>query len=437
MVYYQACVGGLVALCYVLLISQPTRKQKLERSGDSRKRALRDEEHPESRWYKAYGLAVAADRLQGPYLFSLYKDEYNLDAGRVVSLYMTDAVTTAISAYFIGILSDKYGRKLCCMIYCVLYALSCFLTIVPVMPLLFLGRILGGISTSILYTAFDSWMVTGFHKGKLDEEGCDLTRTYAATGVVSSLVAIVSSVLGEGLVWATGTKKSPFLVSVILLWFALQAIWSSWAENFGARALPNRSDSAAGLSVWSVLKTPSILALMFASTLFDGSMNLFLFYWMPALSSLHKSPGELPYGVIHSSFMAASMAAALAFNIIMDKRIVRYSRLLVSVLSVAVFGFVKLAGAKTEAGAFWLFCLLEACRGMFGPSVGYLKAKLVNDDARATVYSAIRTPFNILVIISLLVAKDNTNINGVFTTCSLMLTAAFTTMWVASLRGMP
>ncbi|KAI0105231.1 hypothetical protein GGR51DRAFT_195403 [Nemania sp. FL0031] len=434
MVYYQACVGGLAALCYVLLVSQPTRKQKLERRGGSRKQ---DEDHPEARWYKAYSLAVAADWLQGPYLFSLYKDEFKLDEGQVVSLYMTDVVTTAISAYFIGILADKYGRKLCCMIYCVLYALSCFLTIVPVVPLLFLGRILGGVSTSILFTVFDSWMVTGFHKGKLDEEGCDLTRTYAATSVVSSLVAILSSILGEALVWATGTKKSPFLVSVILLWFALQAIWSSWAENFGARASSNRSVPATSRSVWSILKTPSIVALTFVSTLFDGSMNLFLFYWMPALSSLHKTSGELPYIIIHSNLMAASMAAALAFNIIMDKHIVGYSRLLLGVLLVAVFGFVKLAGAKTEAGAFWLFCLLEACRGMFGPAVGYLKASLVDDDTRATVYSVIRTPFNIIVVVSLLVAKGNNSINGVFTVCSLMLIAAFTTMGVASLRHMP
>jgi MFS transporter, MFS domain-containing protein family, molybdate-anion transporter len=141
---------------------------------------------------------------------------------------MADVVTTAVSAYFIGILSDKYGRKLCCMVYCVSYALSCFLTVVPVTPLLFLGRILGGVSTSILFTVFDSWMVTGFRKGRLDKDGCDLTRTYATTSVVNSLVAILSGLLGEFLVWATGTKKSPFLMSVVLLWLALQAIWSSW-----------------------------------------------------------------------------------------------------------------------------------------------------------------------------------------------------------------
>lgn len=142
-------------------------------------------------------------------------------------------------------------------------------------------------------------------------------------------------------------------------------------------------------SIWSILKTPTVLALAFASTMFDGSMNLFVFYWIPTLSSLRDKAlgGELPYGVIYSSFMAASMAAALIFNIIMDKQNVRYSQLAVGVISVATFCFAKLAGARTEAGSFWLFCLLQACIGMFTPCVGYLKGQLVDDDARATVYS--------------------------------------------------
>lgn len=149
----------------------------------------------------------------------------------VLNLYMTDFVTTAVSAYFVGVLSDKYGRKLYCMVYCVLYALSCFLTVVPVTPLLFLGRVLGGISTSILFTVFDSWMVTNFHERKLAADGCDLTRTYAATSVVNSLAAILSGFVGEVLVWATGTKKSPFLMSVVFLWLGLQAIWSRWVSS--------------------------------------------------------------------------------------------------------------------------------------------------------------------------------------------------------------
>jgi hypothetical protein len=171
--------------------------------------------------------------------------------------------------------------------------------------------------------------------------------------------------------------------------------------------------------------------------MFDGSMNLFVFYWIPTLSSVHKSASELPYGIIYSSFMAASMAASLAYNIIMNKRIVKHSQLLVGILLVANLCFVRLAGSKTESGAFWLFCLLEACVGMYGPCVGYLKGRLIGDDDRTTVYSVMRIPFNIFVILSLLMSRDNDNISKVFSAGSVMLTAAFVAAWVTSLRGMP
>ncbi|KAJ3567328.1 hypothetical protein NPX13_g6805 [Xylaria arbuscula] len=429
--YYQTCFGGIAALCLALLSSQPTRKQQVEQLQQQQEqeqeqkqkqngaKAAHEEEHPEANWYKAYALAVAADWLQGSHLVSLYRDEHGLEAGVVLSLYMTDFIATALSAYFIGFLADKYGRKLYCMVYCVSYALSCFLTVVPVTPLLFLGRVLGGVSTSILFSVFESWMVANFRKNKLEEKACDLSRTFAATAVVNSLVAILMGFLGEVLVWVTGTRKTPFL-----------------SENFGTSS---SAESTPRQSLRSILKAPSILVLALASTIFDSAMNLFVFYWGPALNSLHASTstaaGELPYGTINAGLMAASMVGALAFNIIINKRIITYPQLSAGALLVAGLCFAKLAAGKTEAGAFWLFCLLEICTGVFGPCVSYLKGGLISDDSRTTVYSIMRVPFNVLAFVSLLVVKDNNNVGAVFATCSLLLVASFTTTLAATWRG--
>ncbi|KAI0395249.1 DUF791-domain-containing protein [Xylariaceae sp. FL0594] len=455
--YYKFCFGALAALCGVLLVSQPTRRQRVEekRQNNELQQQTRDDEHPETEWYKAYSLVVAADWLQGPYFFSLLRDEYGLDNGLVLSLYLTDLVSTALSACLIGALADKYGRKLFCMLYCLAYALSCLFTVVPAVPLLFLGRVLGGVSTSILFTVFDSWMVTNFHAMKLAEQGCDLTRTYAATGVVNSFVAILSGMLGEGLVRATGTRKSPCLISVVILWLALQQIWSRWAENFGVEAglKSPPSSSTQSRSTWSILRQPYIIVLGLITTMFEGSMKLFVSGWIPTLSSAHKSTSgnqqfhsaavsDLPYRTIFSSFKAASMAGTLGYNLIMHRRILKYSGLLICVFLVANLCFIKLAAgssttADSETAAFWLFCLLEACAGMYGPCVGYLKAHLVTDRARTSVYSLMRLPLDVLVIVSLLTTKDSDNVAGVFGFCSLMLTMALATTWVASLRGMP
>ncbi|KAI1410764.1 DUF791-domain-containing protein [Hypoxylon sp. FL1857] len=431
--YYETSFYALLVVCAGLLASQPTRRNELKKQADSRKPVSRDDKHPEADWYKVYALVMGADWVQGPYLYSLYRDEHGLSERLVSTLFATGFLSGAVSAYFIGALADKHGRKAVCMVFCLLYAMSCFFTVIPVVPLLFLGRILGGISTSILFSVFDSWMVTNFRERKLVEDGCDLSRTYATTSIVNSLSAIVSGVVSEWLVRVTGTKKAPFFLSAGLLWCALQIIWAHWVENYGTKAAESSEDSKES-DLWSTLKQPSILALGFASTMFEGSMYLFVFFWTPTIKSVQKSTGELPYGYIFSSFMASSMAAALIFNIVMQKRPFKYSRLLVGILLAANFCFVKLAGPKTEDATFWLFCLFEACVGMYWPCTGYLKGHLVEDDIRAKVYSILRIPLNIFVVVSLAIAGDSKHFTKVFSACSMLLTASFGAVWAASLK---
>ncbi|CAJ2504690.1 Uu.00g120840.m01.CDS01 [Anthostomella pinea] len=433
--YYQTSFCALIALCALLLVSQPVGRNESKRQAEARKQPVsRHDEHPDKNWYRAYALVMAADWLQGPYLYSLYRDEHGLSSSLATTLSTTGFVSSAISAYFVGVFADKYGRKLACMTYCVLYSISCFLTITSVVPLLFLGRVLGGISTSILFSVFDSWMVTNFRERKLVENGCDLSRTYAATSTVNSFTAIVSGVMSEVLVRLTGSRKTPFLLSGVLLWSALIIIWSHWAENYGAEASPEASGAPKSPNLWSVFKQPSIMALVFVSTMFEGSMYLFVFFWTPALESVQKSSGDLPYGFIFSSFMASSTAAALVFNIVMQRRVVKYSRLLVGIMLAANFCFMKLAGPKTEDAAFWLFCLFEACVGMYWPCIGYLKGRLVGDSDRAKVYSIMRVPLNVFVVVSLMLAGESDNFNKVFSTCSVLLTASFAIMWAASMK---
>ncbi|KAI0839962.1 DUF791-domain-containing protein [Hypoxylon sp. FL0890] len=431
--YYQTSFYALLAVCAGLLASQPTRRNELKKQADPRKVVSRDDKHPEADWYKVYGLVMGADWVQGPYLYSLYRDEHGLSERLVSTLFATGFLSGAISAYFIGALADKHGRKAVCMVFCLLYAMSSFFTVIPTVPMLFLGRVLGGISTSILFSVFDSWMVTNFRERKLVENGCDLSRTYATTSIVNSLSAIVSGVVSEWLVRVTGTRKAPFLLSAGLLWCALQIIWAHWVENYGNKPAES-SESSKKSDLWSTLKQPSILALGFASTMFEGSMYLFVFFWTPTIKSVQKSTGELPYGYIFSSFMASSMAAALIFNIVMQKRPFKYSRLLVGILLAANFCFVKLAGPKTEDATFWLFCLFEACVGMYWPCTGYLKGHLVEDDIRAKVYSILRIPLNIFVVVALAVVGDSKHFTKVFSACSMLLTASFCVVWAASLK---
>lgn len=434
---YQVSFMSLGALCLVLLACQPARRTEAKAKSDKDDEAkpeIQSRKHPQGDFYLGYGLAMGADWLQGPYLYSLYQDEYGISPSLVSALFATGFLSGAVSAYFVGAMADKYGRKSTCIAYCILYALSCFLTVIPAVPLLFLGRILGGVSTSILFSVFDSWLVTDFKERRLVEKGCDLSRTYGTMSTINSVTAIASGVFSEALVSITGTRKAPFFASAALLLLAMQRISGTWKENHGTSATADNKGSCKETSLLEVFKRPSILALVLASTFFEGSMYLFVFFWVPTLKSVQKSAGELPYGFIFASFMASVMAASLTFNLVMQRKLLRYSRLLVGLLVLANFVFVKLSSPQRESTTFWLFCLFEACVGLYWPTTGYLKGHIIEDGIRAKVYSAMRVPLNIFVVASLVLTRDSGDFGKVFSTCSMLLTVAFGAVWTVTLN---
>lgn len=366
-------------------------------------------------------------------------------------LFTTGFLSGAVSAYFIGTLADKHGRKAACLVFCVTYALSCVLTMIPSLPLLFLGRVMGGIGTSLLFSVFESWMVTDFHARKLAEKGGDLSRTFGLMSTLNSVVAIVSGVVSEGMVSELGTRKAPFAAAAGLLGVAFWVISTRWAENYGdAAAAKATSDNdkkekekqtiagPGGPKLKEMLRDPRIVCLGLASTMFEGSMYLFVFLWGPALNSAHKyevatgksgSNGGLPYGIIFASFMAAVLAASLVFNVVMDRKLVKYSYLLLGLLGVADAVFYVLEQPRGEQLTFWLFALFEACVGMYWPCMGYLKGQLIDDGVRAQLYGVLRVPLNVFVVVSLYFTGDGDAYAKVFAVCSRLLLAAIGAMY--------
>jgi hypothetical protein len=53
------------------------------------------------------------------------------------------------------------GRKKAALLYVILYVLSCATKHSPDYWVLMFGRFLGGIATSLLFSAFESWVVAG------------------------------------------------------------------------------------------------------------------------------------------------------------------------------------------------------------------------------------------------------------------------------------
>lgn len=133
--------------------------------------------------------------------------------------------------------------------------------------------------------------------------------------------------------------------------------------------------------------------------------------------------------------MASTLMASLAFTMIADWHMVRYSTLLVAILATANLCFFLSIHPWSEQSAFWIFCLFEATVGMYWPWTGYLKGKLIDDGMRALVYSILRIPLNLFVVVVLLYTGDGAAFSSVFSLCSKLLLVSCGALGVSLLKS--
>ena len=145
---------------------------------------------------------TAGDWLQGPYVYYLYST-YGFGKGDIGQLFIAGFGSSMLFGTIVGSLADKQwefpflffflssslcnqrrtmllgennicacvfgfrGRKRACVTYCIVYILSCITKHSPQYRVLMVGRILGGIATSLLFSAFESWLIAEHNKVSL------------------------------------------------------------------------------------------------------------------------------------------------------------------------------------------------------------------------------------------------------------------------------
>ncbi|KAI9702840.1 MAG: hypothetical protein M1836_008054 [Candelina mexicana] len=431
--FYEYNFGFLVVLCALLTWRRHQRDAELAAETDSEGETPSQSQKAEaSRFTKlfliVYLLVMGADWLQGPYVYALYKDEMGYPEKTVAALFTTGFLSGAVSGYYVGSLADKYGRRTACLIFCATYSVACFSTLFRSLPLLFLGRIFGGLSTSLMYSAFESWMVTEFHKRDLGRAGASLSTIFGTMTTMNSIVAIVAGVLSEWLVEFTGTKRAPFMASAGCLAIAFWVISTYWSENYGdsADTGDKKSETSPTNALMTVLHDKRIMTIGLASCFFEGSMYLFVFFWTPFMEATRDpiaATVSLPYGMIFACFMGSVMLGSQIFNLLVSSwGLISHARLLTSVFAIASSSLLVSVMYRDERLVFWSFCCFEACVGMYFPSVGYLKGRIIEDGIRARVYGMLRIPLNILVVVALSLIKEGPEYRAtVFMACSGLL----------------
>jgi len=422
-----------------------------------------------------YLLMMMADWLQGPYVYALYA-AYGFSKGDIGVLFIAGFGSSLVFGTVVGGFADRFGRKANCLLFALLYSVSCMTKHFNNFNALLFGRLTGGISTSILYSAFETWMIHEHKAAGFDDAW--ISGTFSLMTFGSSVVAILAGLVASGLTANFGLV-APFDASMLLLVAGGAIVFYSWRENYG-EAAPRAGGGGGGApgapaapggagfalpgfenfgKAAALLQTNrKVLLLGVVQSCFEASMYIFVFMWTLALEATvpdaplaeelgaaggAKAAGgpKIPHGLIFAGFMVCIMVGSKLFELLLKAGGAGGAG--ASPLVAAIAG---VTGTTVEGFTRWVFVAaaaslalpivtanhtavligfscFELCCGVYFPAAGTLRSRIIPEEVRSTVMNVFRVGLNVLVVLTLLYIDSLAN-DTVFLLCTVLLTIA-------------
>ncbi|XP_057331848.1 molybdate-anion transporter-like [Microplitis mediator] len=357
------------------------------------------------KYLMVYLLASFVDWIQGPYLYKLYL-HYDYTTTDISIFYITGFLSSAISGVLIGHLADKFGRKKLCVFYFISTIIACLSTTSPDFTILHIGRIFGGISTSILFSSFESWYVSRHMSEDLPQDW--MGSTFASSTLYNGLLAITAGILSSILADTFDYGPvSPFLFAIPVCILTGLLCATIWRENTKKKVYSNFLQ---GLSV--IFRNDGLLFYLgLIQTLFETVMYIFVFLWTPILDPIEPSNG-----LIFSLFMLCIVFGSALHSLLANYYQITRLMLLCSSVLLALFSIaVSTIGIHLQMqfdcekmGTYVClisFLTFELSVGIYYPAVGYLRGIIVPEIHRASVANWFRLPSNLLICVVLLYVR--------------------------------
>eukprot|EP00529_Nitzschia_sp_RCC80_P022426 CAMPEP_0113465664 /NCGR_PEP_ID=MMETSP0014_2-20120614/13863_1 /TAXON_ID=2857 /ORGANISM="Nitzschia sp." /LENGTH=497 /DNA_ID=CAMNT_0000357843 /DNA_START=97 /DNA_END=1590 /DNA_ORIENTATION=+ /assembly_acc=CAM_ASM_000159 len=403
-------MNGFLVVTFVLTSFYTPEDEKEQQKGklDTAKATTLHKEFDSFRhkYIMVYLVIMLADWMQGTHMYTLYLSyEVNVSA-----LFLTGFLSGAIFAPFLGSFVDKFGRKNSCIVYCVLEIIINTLEHSHDFTVLLVGRVLGGISTNLLFSAFESWMATEHRKRGFPEEW--MSRTYSEASIGNGAMAILAGIVSQVLEDQLG-HIGPFQGAIALTVLALLLVLP-WEENYGEEESDiDHSVAHQFMEGWrATLSNSKIWRIGLTQALSEGGMYTFVFMWVPTMLSMDP-PGGLPTGCIFSAMMMAITIGGMVYppvqsfisNLIGSKEkspevcaTLVYLKAAVSMAVPAWCLSQPDAGMEHFTLVIASFMVVEACVGFFMPVAGTLRSKYVPDALQGAILNIFRLPLNAVVV---------------------------------------
>ena len=242
----------------------------------------------------------------------------------VASLYCLGFVTGAVTTPITGPLIDKLGRKKSALLYCALEMGINWLEQYPFLVGLVISRMVGGITTNLLSSVFETWLDSEYRRRGFDQKKYEIIMRDSV--VISNMAAIASGYLAHLLAEHSG-PVGPFKGAVSCTAVAMLVIFTCWTENYGfvETEKDGATSSVHGLlkeAVSAFRRDSRVLRVGIIQGLTMGSIQIFIFLWSPTLQRLAQvatsnvlgldSKGEPAYGLIFGAFMTAGVIGGLS-----------------------------------------------------------------------------------------------------------------------------
>lgn len=397
------------------------------------------------RFLSVFWLLRCSDWMQGPYFYEVYASKLASSSSSTATtaavsmvsrLFLTGFASTAVFGPSVGRAADAYGRKKATLAFCALYAAGALTTQSNLLKLLFLGRILSGIGTSLLFSAPESWLVSEAQKSENeDSTGQYLGETFAWAYAGDSIVAIAAGQMATAAAASAGGPTGPFALSTVFLLVGGILTALLWGEN--KAVLRSNETTSVREAIAVVQKDPKIMLVGAVQSLFEAAMYIFVLQWPPAMNRAIQGffgAKDLvtPYGTIFSCFMACCLLGSTMFGQLAKMAIPteQFTTVMLTVATVAMSVATWTVQQSTLSlpllvGAFFAF---EACVGMYFPSIGTLRSRYVPDSHRSVIMNLFGIPLNVLVV-SVFLSIQKLGIGGALSVSSVALGVATLCMW--------
>lgn len=397
--------------------------------------------------------------MSGPYFYAAYASKViqgqPVTTSLISQISLVGYAAIAVVGPYLGKLSDQYGRKFGTLLAALLYAMgSVSTTMDHALWILFVGRAIGGVGTSLLSASPEAWLVSEFKrqqqqvidsKRKQKDDQKDLIsdqdvavvadpswlqETFGMAYAYDSVVAILAGQLAG---WAAARRgpTGPFQVSPLFLILGGLLTALFWDENKASPAAGSEDNKGQKQqTIWdavAVIRSDGRIAFLGGvQSLFEGAMYVFVMQWPPTMNrAIQQAFGKsaiTPYGTTFSCFMACCMAGSTIFGIMSNKKkkgktdtsleastiillALACLSLVASTFTVGSFGSTVANTEDQQRHDFvrlWQliasYFVFEACVGMYFPSIGTLRSKYLPDSHRSVIMTLFGVPLNIIVV---------------------------------------